>query len=97
VFISETIKVKQDKTDRQPIEFIWRGKPKHIVEIITEWQDWGFSAGVTKANWKARRHRNYYRVLCDDKRTYEIYLDRQDLDNLTWYLYRVVDDIEPDE
>jgi hypothetical protein len=94
VFISETIKVKQDKTNRLPVEFIWRGEPRHIVEIIAEWQDWNFPAGVSKADWRARRHRNYYRVLCDDNKTYEIYLDRQDIEKLTWYLYRIVDDVK---
>ncbi len=97
MFISETIKVKQDKTDRRPIEFIWRGEPKHIVEIIAQWQDWKFPRGVTQADWKARRHRNYYQVLCDDGVTYEIYLDRKDTDKLTWYLYRIIDDVEPVE
>jgi hypothetical protein len=90
VFISEAIKVKQGKTDRQPIEFIWRGEPKHIVQVISEWQDWGFAAGVTKADWRQRRHRNYYRVECDDGKVYEIYRDRQDIENSTWYLYRIM-------
>ena len=94
MFISETIEVKQDKTDRRPIEFIWRGKPKYIREILTQWQDWGFAGGVKRGDWKQRRHRNYYQVECDDGKIYEIYLDRKDTDKLCWYLYRIIDDLE---
>jgi len=90
VFISEAIEVKQDKDDRRPVEFTWRGQPKHITPIISEWQDWGFPAGVAKADWKQRRHRNYYRVECDDGNTYEIYLDRKDIESKTWFLYRII-------
>jgi hypothetical protein len=92
VFISETIEVKQDKVDKRPVEFIWRGKPRYIDRIVNEWQDWGFASGVHKADWRQRRHRNYYRVECDDGCTYEIYLDRKAPERLTWYLYRIVEE-----
>ena len=92
MFISETIEVKRDKTDKRPVEFIWRGKPRYIRQIVAEWQDWGFASGVHKADWRQRRHRNYYRVKCDDGCIYEIYLDRKTAQQLTWYLYRTVED-----
>lgn len=92
MFVSETIEVKQDKTDNRPVEFIWRGKSRHINRIAGEWQDWGFASGVHRADWKQRRHRNYYRVECDDGCVYEIYLDRKTTEKLTWYLYRIIED-----
>lgn len=90
MFISETIEVRQDEADRRPVEFIWRGESKHINRIVSEWQDWGFASGVHKADWRQRRHRNYYKVECDDGYAYEIYLDRKTADKPTWYLYRII-------
>jgi len=38
--------------------------------------DAGFTPGEKRKTWLTRRHRNVYRVLCDDDRIYELYLDR---------------------
>ena len=91
MFISESIKVEKDKNDKTPVGFVWRGVSKGVTRVISEWQDWGFAPGVHKANWRQRRHRNYFRVECNDGKTYEIYLDRKTSDKPTWYLYRIID------
>jgi hypothetical protein len=75
-----------------PVEFIWKGQARKIEEIIISWQDWGFSGGTHKATWRQRHHRNYFQVRCDDKLTYEIYLDRGIADEPKWFLYRIIDD-----
>ena len=92
MFISEPIKVKQDKDSRLPVEFIWRGKPKIVTSVVSEWHDWGFSSGVHKADWKQRRHRNYFRVECDDNSIYEIYMDRKTPEKPEWFLYSIINE-----
>ena len=92
MFISEPITVKQDKGSRLPVEFIWRGKLKIITRVISEWQDWGFSSGVHKADWKQRRHRNYFRVENNDNKIYEIYMDRKTSEKPDWFLYSIIDE-----
>ncbi|MCP4581252.1 MAG: hypothetical protein GY839_06510 [candidate division Zixibacteria bacterium] len=92
MFISESIKVTRDKKDKSPVGFVWRGESKTIIRIISEWQDWGFASGVHKGDWKQRRHRNYFRVECDDGKLYEIYLDRKTSGKPTWHLFRIIND-----
>jgi hypothetical protein len=91
VFISESIEVTRDENDKSPVGFVWRDQSKTITKIISEWQDWGFASGVHKADWRQRRHRNYFRVECDDGGTYEIYLDRKTTGKSSWHLYRIID------
>lgn len=91
VFISELIEVDKNPTNNEPEAFYWKKCRKKIVKIVSVWQDWGFAAGTAKRNWRARRHRNYYRVECDDDKTYEIYLDRQTAEKPTWYIYRIIE------
>jgi hypothetical protein len=91
LFVSEQIEVKTDSESRMPVEFIWRGQIKSVKSIVTGWQDWKFPGGVHKPTWRQRRHRNYYRVLCDDRRFYEIYLDRGIENEPKWFLYRIID------
>lgn len=88
LFISEQIEVTRSKTDNQPVGFFWKGKKTSIIEILAAWQDWRFSQGVSRANWKQRRHRNYYQVKCNDDKVYEIYLDRTAGEE--WFLYRIL-------
>lgn len=90
MFISEQIQVTLREDDRSPVEFVWRGQPRKIKRIIAEWQDWGFASGVTRANWRQRHHRNYFRAECDDGKIYEIYLDRKTPEGQAWFLYRVL-------
>ena len=92
MFISESIKVTVDDKFRMPVEFTWRGRSRKITEIITTWQDWKFAAGVSKPDWRQRRHRNYYQIKSDDNQIYEIYLDRGAAGEPTWFLYRIIND-----
>ena len=90
MFFSEPIEVVCDSTN-MPQSFLWRKRSYRITEILSCWQDWGFSPGVFKADWRGRRHRNYYQVECDDETIYEIYLDRQSVNDKSWFLYRSID------
>jgi hypothetical protein len=91
VFVSEPIEVEKSSIDNTLLRFTWREQQKNIVDVLAVWQDWGFPAGVHKANWRMRHHRNYYRVKCDDDKTYEIYLDRQSAADQKWFLYRILE------
>ena len=90
VFVSELIEVVKRPADNMPVRFFWRGRKIDISLVVSTWQDWGFSAGAVKHDWKARRHRNYYRIESDDNKIYEIYLDRQTSGEPAWYLYRII-------
>lgn len=92
VFISEPIEVEKNSLNNTLERFTWRGQQKQIINVVAAWQDWGFPAGVSKANWRARHHRNYYRVECDDNKTYEIYLDRKSIDKQAWFIYRILEE-----
>jgi hypothetical protein len=71
-----------------PTSFTWHNEEFHITKIQRSWQDWGFPAGAPrKKNWRLRRHRNYYRVLTESGRVFEIYLDRK-TPQPTWILYK---------
>lgn len=94
MFISEQIQVVIDKDERLPVEFVWRGQSKIVTRVVSHWHDWGFASGVYKADWRQRRHRNYFRVECDDGKTYEIYLDRKTAEQQTWILYRIIESTE---
>jgi len=90
MFVSKLIDVVSD-SDGWPRLIRWSDDEIKVVKTLNSWQDWGFAKGVQKKNWRARRHRNYFQVECEDQKIYEIYLDRQDLENKAWYLYRVFD------
>jgi len=90
MFISEPIEVEKDPDKNEPSLFIWRKKQKRITGILLSWQDWKFSSGASKANWRQRRHRNYYQVECDDNSICEIYNDRKSVDKQEWFLYRII-------
>jgi len=91
MFISEPIEVEKDPVKNEPSKFIWREEQKRITRILSSWQDWGFPSGVSRANWRQRRHRNYYRVECDDGSICEIYYDRKSVAKQEWFLYRIVE------
>lgn len=91
MFISEQMEVVRGSTDNMPVQFFWRKQKKVITRIIAAWQDWGYPPGVYKTNWRLRRHRNYFKVLCNDQNIYEIYLDRKNIDETAWFLYRIIE------
>jgi len=66
---------------KEPEAFTWRGTRYVIEEILSAWVD----AGKPSRKWYQRRHRNYFRVRCDDSRVYELYLERPSF-RCTWIL-----------
>ncbi|OPZ63621.1 MAG: hypothetical protein BWY85_01607 [Firmicutes bacterium ADurb.Bin506] len=91
-FLSRPISVQLSADgSREPAEFTADGETYRVVEIQSMWQDYGFGGTHPAARtWRTRRHRNYYRLRCDDGHTYEIYLDRASK-RREWYLYRRID------
>ncbi|MGE5552379.1 MAG: DUF6504 family protein [Betaproteobacteria bacterium] len=87
-FISQPVDVQMTGDPGVPVSFAWRGLTLRVVEVLEQWQDWGFGATHPAArNWRTRRHRNYYRVRAEDGHVYELYLDRGAKER-RWYLYR---------
>ncbi|MBD3299311.1 MAG: hypothetical protein GF341_11690 [candidate division Zixibacteria bacterium] len=91
-FIGEKITVETTGTVKQPVRFTWRDTDYEIVEIIQNWQDWGFSSAAPSRNWMTRRHRNYFRVCTNTGDIFEIYLDRSKAPDSGWYLYQQLDE-----
>jgi len=86
-FISKPIEVVEDSSPRRPRSFVWDGTEYVVEKIIAQWQDWNFSAGAKKRDWRSRRHRNYYHVRATDGSEFELYLDRgASLLGASWYL-----------
>ena len=90
-FIGEKITVETTGTVKEPERFTWRETTYEIVEIVMNWQDWGFSAGAKKRDWMARRHRNYFRVRTDSGEVFEIYHDRGRTVPGEWFLCQQID------
>ncbi len=87
-FYSEPIDVVFTSRPRQPASFVWRGREYKVAAVEAAWQDHGCGTlSPRHANWRLRRHRNYYRVRTDDGRLYDLYLDRSG-GKRTWMLYR---------
>ena len=77
--ISEDIQVTTARDERglmAPASFTRKGREYRIAKVLRQWVDAGFTPGERHRTWLTRRHRNAFRVLCDDDRIYEIYLDR---------------------
>jgi hypothetical protein len=90
-FIGKPAKVECSPGGTAPTALAWNDTTVQVVEILSEWQDFGFGGTHPSARtWRTRRHRNYYRVLCDNGHTYEIYLDRGS-ERRQWHVYRQVD------
>lgn len=90
-FIGKPAKVECSPGGTAPTALAWNDTTVQVVEILSEWQDFGFGGTHPSARtWRTRRHRNYYRVLCDNGHTYEIYLDRGS-ERRRWHVYRQVD------
>lgn len=90
-FIGRPARVECSAGGTTPTAFSWDETVIRVVEILAEWQDFGFGGAHPSARtWRTRRHRNYYRVLCHDGHTYELYLDRGS-GQREWHVYRQVD------
>ncbi len=75
-FIGQPIAMLETSTGGEPLCFRY-GREKHgVVEILDQWQDYGFSPAATKRNWRNRRHRNYYKLRTDKGLHALIYFDR---------------------
>ncbi|HBK59607.1 MAG TPA: hypothetical protein DDZ84_02285 [Firmicutes bacterium] len=90
-FIGKPAEVECSAGSTTPTAFAWNDTEMQVVKIVAEWQDFGFGGAHPIARtWRTRRHRNYYRILCSDGHTYEIYLDRGS-GRREWHVYRQVD------
>lgn len=88
-FVGERIAVETAGALKQPTSIRWRSQEYQVTEVLLSWFDWGFAAGSAQRDWKARRHRNYYRVQTDQHEVLEIYLDRKTKSGSgEWYLYQ---------
>lgn len=75
-FIGEETDVLETAEGGQPIRFSFRGGEHRVVEIMSQWQDYGFSPAANKRDWRNRRHRNYYEVRTDQGAHLLLYFDR---------------------
>ncbi len=90
-FIGKAAKVECSAGGTTPTALGWNDTTVQVVEILLEWQDFGFGGTHPAARtWRTRRHRNCYRVRCDDGHTYDVYLDRGS-GRRRWHMYRQVD------
>jgi len=90
-FYSEVIAVECTGEPLEPSGFTWREQEFRIAAILSRWQDAGFPSGSPRRkSWRLRHHRNYYAVRTEDRRQFEIYLDRKGPTSL-WVLYREIE------
>jgi hypothetical protein len=90
-FHCEPIQVDVDGTTRLPTAFFWHRKKYTIKRIVSAWQDVGFGSYPIpkKVPWRMRHHRNYFQVETEEKKRYEIYLDRGGKQKI-WVLTREI-------
>jgi hypothetical protein len=86
-----------------PSAFEWRGSRHRIVELISEWHDYArrgraahnmrpshAAAAERRGSWGVGR--DYYRVLTDSERVFDLYFDRAPANALerkgAWFLLR---------
>ena len=112
-FVGEPIEVVFDrepvfeKKPDCPAEFVWRGVPYTVVDILSEWRDYErrgrmarnmspehAAAATRRGSWGVGRH--YFRVQTDTGQVFEIYYDRAPGSGAeragSWFLYREVAD-----
>jgi len=90
-FIGKPARVECSSRGTTPTTLAWNDTTVNVAEVVAEWQDFGFGGAHPAARtWRTRRHRNYYRVRCDDGHTYDVYLDRGG-ERRQWHVYRQVD------
>lgn len=108
-FISEPIQIQFDqppaleKKPGCPDQFIWRGETYQIVELLSEWHDYGRKgrmahnmrpehAATAKRRGSWGVGRDYYRIKTDSGRIFDLYYDRapNSIDDRkgSWILYR---------
>jgi hypothetical protein len=108
-FISEPIKVEFDETPSLekkqgcPDRFAWHEDMYEVVELISEWHDYGRKGRMTHnmrpSHMKAARRRgswgvgrDFYQVRTDTGNVFEIYYDRAPKNQAdrkgTWVLFR---------
>ncbi len=76
-FIGEPAQGEFSSAGTTPAAFAWNDTSVRGVDILSEWQDFGFRGTRPSARtWRTRRHRNYYRVPCDYGHMCDTYLDR---------------------
>jgi hypothetical protein len=75
-FIGERIHVTTAGDPAAPASFLWRDQTHRVSSVLFAWSDWGFNPVTKHRNWRARRHRNYYRIVTAEQTVFEIYLDR---------------------
>ncbi|NLE43691.1 MAG: hypothetical protein GX620_03120 [Chloroflexi bacterium] len=108
-FIGELITVEFDKTaliekkQGRPDRFTWRDETYEVVELLSEWHDYGrrgrmatnmrpshAATATRRGSWGVGR--DYYRVRTSDERIFDIYYDRApkgtDQRKGNWFLYR---------
>jgi hypothetical protein len=92
-FIGETIEAVfnsqpyLEKKPGCPAGFVWRGQTYQVVELLSEWHDYGrrgrmarnmqpqhAARAATRGSWGVGQ--DYYRVLTDSSRIFDIYFDR---------------------
>ena len=90
-FYGEQIQVDVDETTRLPTAFFWHRKKYNIKSIVSSWQDVGFGNNPIPKQmaWRMRHHRNYFQVETEEKKRYEIYLDRSGKQKI-WVLTREI-------
>jgi hypothetical protein len=74
-FLGEPALVECDRLGN-PVSMTRRGETHPVRRILQSWQDFHFSPLAHKKTWRTRRHRNHYRIECEDGRIFEIYCDR---------------------
>lgn len=86
-FICEKISVELDTENQVPVSFIWRKEKYLITSIKSSWQDYGFgsSPAPKRVPWRMRHHRTYYHVEIENRKVFELYLDRAG-EEKTWIL-----------
>jgi hypothetical protein len=108
-FISESIQIEFDQTPAIekkpgcPDRFIWHDCTYEIVELLSEWPDYGrkgrMAHNMRPAHMKAARRRGswgvgrwYYQVRTDTDQVFELYYDRAPKGQTdrkgSWVLYR---------
>jgi len=108
-FIGELIQVEFDrppaleKKPSCPDRFIWRGETHRVVELLSEWHDYGRRGRMARnmrpthavvaeqrGSWGVGR--DYYRVRTESGRVFDLYYDRApkktDHRKGAWFLYR---------
>jgi plastocyanin len=63
----------------QPASFLWRRRAHRVTAVLKRWM-------VQVEWWRQEVVRQYYKVECEDRGTYEIYRERDG-----WFLERLYD------